>query len=216
MTVVAATGIYTIADAGRFTWTPQKTVRRWVELGISGAHPSHEVATGSHLLSFDDLISLLTVRELRRAKVDLEVIKDAEANLANLWGVERPFAHGRIRTGYGAIVTALQVGERPVSVTKGIQEILIELIDHELSDVTFDANQQANLWQPHGYQHVALRPDLQWGLPCIEGTRITTRTVWQFIAGGESFDELSEDLEVSVDKLRAAYRYEESIAKPSN
>lgn len=212
MTIEAASilgvGLYTISDAGRLSRTPRKTVDRWVHLG--GRPQALYQAPGQvHLLTFEDLISLLTVRELRKSGVDVETIKDAEQNLAQVWGVEKPFAHGLFRTGYGAIITVIAERERPVAVAKAIQEVLYELIEQELCDVSYDAAQRASRWQPAA--HVTLQPDLQFGQPCIEGSRVTTRTVYQFIGGGESFDELSADLDIPVEKLRAAYEYEESL-----
>ncbi len=205
--------IYTIADAGRIARTPRRTVSEWVRAGVL-VRPREEVLRYSAVLTFEDLISLLTVRELRRAGVHIETIKHAEANLSRLWGVPKPFAHGRFKTGYGAIITTLQERERPVAVGHAIQEIHYELIERELQNVSYDVDQRASRWQPVRY--IVLEPDVQLGQPCIEGTRVTTRTVYQFVAGGESFEELAEDLGIDVERLRAAYEYEETLWKRLN
>ncbi len=205
--------IYTIADAGRLARTPRKTVSDWVRAGVV-VRPHEEALRHAALLTFEDLISLLTVRELRKARVDIETIKQAEAHLARLWDVAKPFAHGRFKTGYGAIITTLEERGRPVAVGRAIQEILYELIERELRNVSYDVDQRAQQWRPAMY--VTLAPDLQLGKPCIEGTRVTTRTVYQFVAGGESFEELADDLGVALEKLRAAYEYEEALWKRPN
>jgi uncharacterized protein (DUF433 family) len=128
--------------------------------------------------------------------------------------VEKPFAFGGIRTGYHAIITVLREGERSVAVGGAIQEILEELVEKDLRDVTFDATEHAREWR--AAEHVLIAPSRQLGQPCVEGTRVTTRTVYQFISGGESFEELREDLDIPVEKLKAAYRFEESLAKRRN
>ena len=207
---VLGVGLYTIPDAGRLTRIHRNTVGTWVKLGFVDA----EQGSSNRLLSFEDLISLRVVGKLRAAGVELTNIKDAEIQLAKQWHVAKPFATGRFRTAYGAIVTALQEGERPVAVSAAIQEILLELIQKDLKDVGYDERDRAHLWKASDF--VLLRPDLQFGQPCVEGTRVTTRTVVQFIAGGESYEDLSQDLDVAIPKLRAAVRFEESLSARLN
>ena len=208
---VLGVGLYTVPDAGRLTRIHRNTVGTWVRLGFVEA----ERGAAQPLLTFEDLISLRVVGKLRAAGVELTTIKNAEHQLARLWGIAKPFAAGRFRTAYGAIITALSEGERPVAVDATFQEILIELIQKELKDVSYDEGTgRARLWR--AYQHVALRPDLQFGQPCIEGTRVTTMTVVQFVGGGETFEELAIDLGVEVPKLQAAVRYEELLSKRLN
>src|SRR5437870_4024662 len=100
MTVAAyspsSMGIYTVREAGRLARIPHATAERWTEIGLGATPRARDASVGS-LLTFDDLISLFTVRELRRGKVPIEEIKRAEKTLAKLWGVEKPFAFGRIR-----------------------------------------------------------------------------------------------------------------------
>lgn len=206
-------GLYTLSDAGRLARIPRRTVARWAELGAE-AKPLYSHPGVARLLTFEDLISLFVVRALRKAHVELPVIKSAERRLAQLWGVDSPFAHGSFKTRYGVIVTSLTEGERPVAVGAAIQEILYELIEHDLKDVSYDAAQRASAWRPVAF--VLLRPDVQFGQPCIAGTRVTTRTAYQFVAGGEPVDEIAADLAVTVEQLEAAYRFEESLAKRLN
>lgn len=203
-------GIYTVREAGRLAHIPHATVERWTEMGL-GATPHRRETGRAALVTFDDLISLFTVRELRRANVPIDEIKRAEETLSRMWSVEKPFAFGRIRTGYQAIVTVLREGERAVAVGAGIQEILTELVERDLLDVTFDATERAREWKAAEY--VLIAPTRQLGQPCVQGTRVTTRTVYQFISGGETFEELSDDLDIPPEKLQAAYDFEESLAK---
>lgn len=214
MQAIAETGIYTVGEAARLTQVPRATAQHWMELGVT-AHPEFREESVRALVSFEDLISLFTVRRLRNAKVPLDDIKRAENHLAQLWAVRKPFAHGWIRTRYGAIVAVLTEGERAVAIGSGaIQEILLELVEKDLHDVTFDATERARQWTPARY--VVIAPSRQLGRPCVEGTRITTRTVFQFINGGDTVEELSEDLEIPLVKVRAAYQFEEELAKRRN
>jgi len=208
---VLGVGLYTIPDAGRLTRTHRNTVGSWVRLGYVDAAEGDS----RRLLSFEDLISLRIVAKLRGAGVDLATIKNAETQLARQWNVAKPFAVGAFRTGYGAIITALSQGERPVAVEGSFQEILIELIEKDLEDVSYDDRSgRAHQWRV--WRHVTIRPDLQFGQPCIQGTRVTTQTVHQFIAGGDTFEELAEDFGIEVEKLDAAFRYEEWLSARRN
>lgn len=204
-------GLYTVSEASRLVRAPRQTVNDWLHADLGGSSAQGSLSpTSSTLLTFAEMISLFVVRELRKASVDVEVIRDAEHNLARLWGVDKPFAHGEFQTGYGAIVTILE--NRHVAIAgKAVQEILYELIKSDLRNVTYDAQQRARKWQPRDF--ISLRPDLQFGQPCIEGTRITTRTVAQYLGGGDTIEELAEEFEISIDQIKAALLYEESLAK---
>lgn len=206
--------LYTIAEASRLAFAPRQTVEHWVN-----AHFVVDTVSATtespQLLTFADLISLLVVRELRKSGVGVETIRGAEEHLAKLWGTPKPFAHGDFQTGYGAIVTVIKDGERPAAVRgKSVQEILYELIKRDLKNVSYDAAKRAALWRPR--EHIALRPDLQFGQPCIEGTRVTTRTIRQFLSGGDTVQELAQEFDISVDKIEAALKYEEMLAKRRN
>jgi uncharacterized protein (DUF433 family) len=205
--------LYTVQDASRLMETPRQTVTTWVSSGV-GIDVKSSPTNARFLLTFGDLISLFVVRGLRKAGVEIPDIKAAEHSLAALWGVAKPFAYGEFRTGYGAIVTELKKGEQPVAVRGAIQEILYSLVKNDLTNVTYDAEQRARRWR--ATEFISLRPDLQFGQPCIDGTRITTRAVRQFVLGGESLEELAEDLNVPVTQLEAALRYEEKLAKRRN
>ena len=203
-------GLYTVAEGSRLASLPRQTVDGWLRSDI-GVQTVSASAVSPPLLTFEDLITLFVVRELRRASVDIADIRGAERQLAERWHVRKPFAYGEFRTGYGAIVTVLKKGERPVAVAGAVQEILYDLVKRDLRNVTYDARKRASLWRPS--PHIALRPDIQFGQPCIEGTRVTTRTVSQYLAAGETVEALAEEFGITTAKLEAALAFEESLAK---
>jgi uncharacterized protein (DUF433 family) len=202
-------GLYTIPEAGRLARTNRSTVASWVRAGV-GAEPLYDVAGQSTLLTFDDLISLLVVRELRKAEVPMLTVKRIEAQLAQLWHVKRPFASGHFSTRYGAVVTSVDDVVHPVAVTGAVQEIFYELIKNDLRDVSYDAELRARSWRPTAY--VLIRPDLQFGAPCVEGTRVTTRTIREYLDAGESIEELAHEFHLTSEQIAAVSQWEKSLA----
>lgn len=202
-------GLYSVADASRYAEMPRGVVSAWAELLTEDERL--ELATPHTVLTFEDLITLLVVRDLHRAGVRISDIKKAEMFLARKWGVQKPFATARIRTGYGMVVTALRAGERPVAVTDAAQEIFFELVRKDLRVVSYGARKRAAQWSPQ--EHVLVRPDIQFGKPCIAGTRITTEAVAGMLAAGDDAGSLADDFGISTEKVKAAWRWEERIGR---
>ena len=56
---------------------------------------------------------------------------------------------------------------------------------------------------------ITVRPDVHFGKPCIEGTRIPVQDVVELIAEGLSFEQVIKDYYPDIDKedIRACLRY---------
>jgi len=207
---IIGAGLYSVTQASRIVRTHRNTVASWVRLGLA-PHPVYLVPGEATLLSFADLMSLLVVRELRNAQVPLTTIKKAELFLAHQWDVEKPFSSKRILTAHSAVITALRENEQPVAVTGAAQELLYDLIKQDLKDVTYDARLQARAWRPHAY--VLLRPEVQFGAPCIDGTRVTTQTIVDYLASGDTPQEVAADLRLNVAQVTSALDWEQSLSR---
>ena len=78
-------GLYSQTDAARYSSVPLSTVRRWL------ARPHAVVA--DELVSFDEFVTMLFVRQLRKHQVQLKDILAAERDLRERTGQEHPFVH---------------------------------------------------------------------------------------------------------------------------
>lgn len=208
---VLGVGLYSIRDASRYAEMRRGVVAGWAGLLDDDERFERLDENAPPILTFDDLISLLVVRDLYRAGVKLSDIKKAERFLVRHWRVRKPFATGRIKTGYGMVLTALKEGEQPVAISDAAQEIFYELIKKDVRDLRYSTKNRAHEWRPA--PHIIVRPDTQWGQPCVEGTRVTTATIYDFVLAGERLEDLAEEHDISLEKIRAAYDWEGSLRR---
>lgn len=207
---VLGIGLYTLRDTGRLMHRPTATVRSWVAKGLAPS-PVRLSSGQTTLLSFLDLVSLLVVRGLRGRGITLEQVRAAETYLRREWQLARPFAEKRIFTDGRSVLTALERGAKLSSIDREGQEVIPEVIHDDLVDVTYGANRLAAAWRPH--DSVVLRPEIQFGAPCVEDTRITTASIYGLRAAGESVAALVDWFDLPEGSVTAAIAFEESIRR---
>ena len=71
-------------------------------------------------------------------------------------------------------------------------------------------NRLAATWEPSG--GVLLDPMVQFGAPCVKGTRVPTRSIWGMIEAGDSPRWVAESYRLSEEEVEAAIAWENSIA----
>ena len=59
---------------------------------------------------------------------------------------------------------------------------------------------------------ISVDPDIRFGRPCIEGTRVDVATVVGAIAAGEAPETVAAEHGLSADQVRAALRYAAHLA----
>ncbi|MGH2632623.1 MAG: DUF433 domain-containing protein [Tepidiformaceae bacterium] len=177
-----------------------RTLIRWIRGGL--ATPQLAEAPGRRLLlSFEDLISLRIVAALRAYKVSWASIWRAEEWLRDTTRHPRPFAREEMWTSTsdvfvnfrGAIIAASRNGQIAMEI---VQEYLIPV-----SGLRFEDN-VAVQWQP--VPGIVLDPRVQFGEPCIEGTRIPVRAILSMVKGGDSYGLVREAYRLTDDSFRAA------------
>ena len=209
-------GIYDVPEAARYLRasphgmsvypvTSAKLIR-WIRRGI--ASPGLVSLPGPELLiAFEDLISVRVVAALRATGVCWREIDRAERWLRNSTGSERPFATEYLWTGQGQIF--VDWTDRLVSASRGGQlalrmltEYLIPIHGLQFSEVTHTATS----WEPAA--GIVLRPEVQFGAPCIKGTRIPARTIAGMVEAGDSADWIARTYEISHCDVLAACDWE--------
>ncbi len=58
---------------------------------------------------------------------------------------------------------------------------------------------------------ITLRPCVQVGQPCVEGTRIPTRTIWNYVEGGDLREVVAEAFELGILEVERALQWEERL-----
>lgn len=210
-------GLYSIADASRYARIPSSTARRWLEREGRGK------TWRDDLVSFDDLVSLLFVHEFRRHGVKLREVMKAEADLRQRFDWGHPFVHQGLWTAGGdvlikvpagqnhspdAIIAANRGGQVALTIIQLKQVQVPELVSDIKHQLTYE-DERVAAWRPA--EDVEARPATQFGLTCIEGTRIPTRSIFQAISAGDSPAQLARLYGVDQDKIERAAEWERQL-----
>jgi uncharacterized protein (DUF433 family) len=212
------TGIYDAPAAARLLLAGQRTsevypvssrtMLRWIRKGLTT--PSLACIPGRELtFSFEDLISIRVVSALRAAGVKWPKIHIAEAWLREKTHYERPFAREEMWTDQsdiltefkGVLVAASRNGQMAMEI---VEEYLIPV-----SGLSFE-NHVADSWEPQPF--IVLDPEIQFGDPCIKGTRIPARSVWGMVRAGDPKEQVREAYKISPEEMAAALDWGDRIA----
>lgn len=161
--------------------------------------------------SFGDLISLFVVRELKLKGVRPRVIREAENYLRKKWKTDRPFISDEIKTdGCGVFVDdELIAGGQMESADRHGQQVMREAVSERLTHVRYDHGTASN-WTP--MRHVLVDPQVQFGEPVIEGTRIPTGSVVDMTSYATT-DEVASEFGITTEQAEAALKFERRLSK---
>lgn len=180
---VVGLGVYSIAEAARYTSLHSSRVRAWFR-GRPGKTPRRPVfrgdfapVGGDYGISFLDLIDALVMGRFREAGVTMPVIREAYRALSEELATPHPFAHSTLRTdGKNVIVdVAGKIDDRVLN-----NAITRQLLFGQLRDVLDlieykDDNGLAHLWRIAA--GVTIDPGVGLGKPVVESTGVHTRVI---------------------------------------
>ncbi len=185
--------------------TSQKLIR-WIRLGL--ALPALKKVPGrGMLITFEDLISIRIIAALRAAGVSFPKIYEAEDWLREYSGHPRPFAIEAIWTERTEVFTEFK--NRLIAASRAGQMALDLLREYiiPIHGLTFE-DAVAATWEP--LDGILLDPEIQFGAPCIKGTRIPTRTIWGMIQAGDSRERVKSSFRLSDQEIDAGIKWEEA------
>ena len=209
-------GIYVAPDAARYIRAtvppethlnlPSAKLLRWIRTGVAG--DAYQGVPGKDILiDFEDLISMRVISALRGAGVSWPKIRDGENWLREHTTARKPFATMHIWSGSGDIFS--EWSRRLIAASRHGQlafDILREFII-PIHRLHFDDDSNAaKWWEP--LPEVRLHPQIQFGSPCIAGTRIPTSAIVGAIEGGDSPDFVREAYDLTKEQLEAALDWE--------
>ena len=224
--MAAFAGIYELSEASRYLYVtaPEKrpnyySLRRWVRSGL----PSPEVRSvpaKDLFLTFEDLVSLRMITALRIAGFSLQHIRGVHKYLVNRTEYPRPFALRDLWVSETEIFTDMEgyfisATRRGQVAMEFIREWLYRLRRTlpDTLDLSFrkqNGNEIACAWM--AYQCVLLDPLVQFGTPCIRGTRIPTKSVRYMFLGGDAPTAIARDYGVPLSDVECALEWEEKLA----
>jgi len=185
---------------------------RWIRTGLTS--PELKRVPGRELLiTFEDLVSMRVIALLRSLGVSWPKIRRAERWMREKTGYRRPFAVERVWTETEDVFADFPEGF--IAASRQGQLAFVELIGQYLQpveDITFihhNGVSVAATWTPH--KDVMIHPRIQFGEPCIVGTRIRTRILWQMCNGGDSISYLMRAFELSEQQIDHALEWENRL-----
>ena len=216
--------LFPIAEAARFARTHPQTLKRWAQgyevagreyatlLVLPGERPRGEV-----LLSFENLIEVATITAWRRRGIPLQRIRRAHVLAIAEFG-EHPFARQDVYVGgrelfIQADEEVAESGRSFTQITAGGQRVLAPAVEGFLRSIDWRTGQDSPVrWRPpEGDDEVTLNPEIEYGLPAVQGVR--TETILHRFLARESAEEIANDFDLKVASVEYALRYEWSLTR---
>ena len=210
-------GIYTYHEAARLLQAHTNQVRRWAQGYVYVLNgEAHEKAAvlqrekaGEGLLTFFDLIELLFVRELRKAGVKMQIIRDAARLLSGEFDTPYPFAYEPLYTDGRQILQ--QAGGQYANVVSKQQ--VFRFVEELFKNIDF-INHLARVWYPLGRDRlIVVDPHRSFGAPIDVRTGVRTDVIYMTYKAEQDVEAVADWYEVDEPTIRAAIELEERWQK---
>lgn len=184
----------------------------WIRAGLMS--PDLINIRGNELLiSFEDLVSMRIISILKALGVSWVKIHRAEEWLREKTGYPRPFAIERVWTEtedvfsefHDTFIVASRHGQLAFTT-------LLEQYLKPIEDMSFKQYHDvyvADTWKPH--RDILIDPRIQFGEPCIKGTRVRTRVLSDLVKGGDSPSYLMQTFDLSINQINHALEWEQKL-----
>lgn len=207
------TGIYSIAEAARYTGTKPNRLYSWFR------NPEHALFESDYsstklqkAISFLDLIDVLVVAEMRDQGISMKHIREVRDVFMAEWKTEHPFCSERfyIDVTEKRIIEEVKIqgGDRLLVDALKKQSQFESVLAPCLKRVSYSSKTKlAQTWDIA--ESVLIDPRILLGKPVIHGTRIPTFVVAsQFFAYGKDASAVSEIYEISDKDVLNAVKFE--------
>lgn len=190
------------------------TIGGWSRRGFFPAEPN-EFERNRRFVKFGDLITSRMIAMFLSFGVKPHDIKRAHDWLSNETGDERPFVGRRFWTEAPGIAHHINAEFRDsiVAANKAGQRPFPELLDKQVNiacRMDFDDETETPLrW--HLSEGVTIDPLMASGAPCINGTRTSTRHVYESHLGGDDIGVLMNWYALTEDQVNTAIAWETRI-----
>lgn len=199
----------TMTNGGRLRLNTRH-LYRWTKEGLAGGYL---VGIRNHhlFITFKDLVSLRIVAAMRANGIKPKEIAIAEVELRKMFGWEYPFTMADLWTAKPDVF--IKAKGLLLSLSRHMQAAM-DFFEEYLQPVhglTFDLFGSSAAWSPH--QGILLDPAIQYGEPCVSGTRVPTQVVWSFYQAGDSLEELAFLYGLPRGQLEYAIEWEQRLQR---
>lgn len=182
---------------------------RWTRDGLAGGYLIG-IRNRRLFINFRDLISLRAIAVMRANGMSHREIITAEQVLKKWYGHDYPFAAMEFWTLPPKDIL-IRDGGILLSASRHLQSAMdfFEEYMRPSHNLTFDIFSVSATWRPH--DNVLLDPQIQYGEPCIEGTRIPTQVIWSFNKAGDTINNLAYFYGIQPSRIKGAIAWENHI-----
>lgn len=208
--------LYSFAEADRLARVSSGTSKRWVKgywyWDESGeeriARPPITSPGERRAVSFFDLIGVVAIREMRKARLSLPQIRKVVNYCQRELSVEYPLVTESFKTDGRQIFIEAEDGFLLDVLHHRGAQVWAEALDPFLRTIDYQ-QELARRWWPLGREmNVVVDPDYGFGLPVISGSGVRTEIIAERFRAGDGSVEIAEDFGVRVAEVEDALRYE--------
>ena len=189
-------------------------VSQWIRRGMGWDAPVR-MSARDRALTFADLVRLRMITLLRSRGIAYKDILTAENYVRRLRGLPQPFLSDQMWTA-GSDVFADFADELIAASRQGrfaFADFMSEYLTPAHHGLYFAPDGTPAQWQPSSA--VLIDPEIQFGAPCLEGTRIETRSLWSLHRAGDREESLAEAFNVRLEHVRDALDWERLLSNAS-
>jgi uncharacterized protein (DUF433 family) len=152
------------------------------------------------------MVSLLRARGLSYAR-----IRRSEEYARKAFRIPNPFVTEMLWTSGSEVF--LEWSQQLVAISRSGQlwlPTLGEMLQPANHGLCFDDAGEARSWRPQ--EGIVLDPEVEFGAPCIDGTRIQAETIWSMHEAGDTLETLAAAYGLGHNEVTAAIEWHQKVA----
>ncbi|MDZ4684401.1 MAG: DUF433 domain-containing protein [Planctomycetaceae bacterium] len=211
-------GLYSLKDAARLLKVKPSTLRYWSgELhGAEGIVPRQ--LEDDRLLTFAELMEFHFVKLFRDHEVSLQAIRKAAKAASKKFHTNYPFTVKQFNTDGRSIFVTLHSRETDKELIEDLQRgqlVFTKLIRPFFKKLEFrGTTEAARFWPLQKQGRIVLDPNRRFGQPIDADTGVPTEALTRALKAGDgqSAADVARWFDIPVEAVRAAVRFERSLA----
>ena len=196
----------------RFIEATTYHLSQWIRRGLEWDEP-YRVSSRDRVITFADLVRLRMIALFRSRGIGYRAILGAEDYIRRLRGIPQPFITEEMWTARSDVfvrfsselIAASQYGQLAFA------ELMSEFLAPANHGLLFASGGKPVQWHP--YPAVLIDPEIQFGAPCIEGTRVETRSLWSLNQAGDGKETLAEAFQLRKEQVSDAIEWERWLSE---
>ena len=203
--------LYSSTEVGRYARVQPAIVRSWTRGNDGRAVVVPAARNNVAPLSFINLVEFHVLVALRKThRLPMQKIRAALEWAKGAYATEHPLAELDLETD-GSELFVRELG-LSVNASRRGQIALPKVLEEYLRRIERDPQHIPIRFYPLPYETspkvIVVNPAVAYGRPVIEGTRITTLTVFERYSGGESLKDIASDYDLEIPVVEEALRCE--------